>query len=300
MGNVRSFLRASDLRRAEIESLFRVSAELKAERKKRLRRDTLAGRSIALYLEKASVRTRVSFSVGVRELGADIVELTGTQTKVGSGEHPFDFAAVIARYCDALVARVFSDEALDEMARGGGIPVVNALSDGHHPCQAVADYFTLSERFGSLEGLTLAYVGDGNNNVTHSLLELGKTLGVKVRVASPKGYEPDAKIAEGAVVVNDPREAVEGAHAVYTDTWTSMGREAEKAARRAALSEYKVDDALLALAEKDAVVMHCLPAVRGEELEADMIHGPRSVILDEAENRLHTQKAILLWLLADG
>jgi len=281
-----------------LNELFASAKELKAERLKGQLRDSLRGRHVALYMEKPSVRTRISFTVGVRELGADIVELTGTGTKVGQGEHPFDFGAVVARYCHCLVARVFSDDALHEMAAGSGIPVINALSDHHHPCQALADYFTLLERFGSLEGLTLAYVGDGNNNVTHSLMEMGAILGVQLRVAAPPGFAPDPAIAAATrtEVMLDPKDAVRGADVLYTDTWTSMGREAERMARRDALRRYRVDHQLLAQASPRAVVMHCLPAVRGEEINADVMHGPQSVIFDQAENRLHTQKALLLRL----
>jgi ornithine carbamoyltransferase len=295
---IKNFLRVTDLTGAEIEGILELSATLKAERREGKRRTALAGKHVALYMEKPSVRTRVSFTVGVRELGGDVVDLAGSSTKVGSGEHPADFAAVISRYCHALVARVFSDAALVQMTQGATVPVVNALSDEHHPCQALADYFTLRERFGTLRGLTLAYVGDGNNNVTHSLLEMGALLGVEVRVASPEGYEPDPRIASTGHVMRDPREAVKGAHAIYTDTWVSMGREDEAAKRRAALGAYRVDNDLLKAASPDAIVLHCLPAVRGEEIDLDVMQGPHSAIFDEAENRLHVQKALLLTLMA--
>lgn len=291
------FLRAQDLSASEIETLFWLARQLKRDRAEGRRRHELSGRHIALYMEKPSVRTRISFSVGVRELGGDVVELTGGQTKVGSGEHPTDFAAVVSRYCHAIVARVFSDEALEQMVQGATVPVINALSDGHHPCQALADFFTLRERFNNLKGLKLAYVGDGKNNVARSLIDMGKLLGVEVRVAAPEGFQPAAEVAEGILVTTDPKQAVEGVHAIYTDTWVSMGVETEAEARRAAFAGFKVDEELLALALPEAVVMHCLPAVRDEEIAASLMHGPRSAIFDQAENRLHTQKALLLLLV---
>lgn len=297
MAEKKHFLRAQDLSASEIDTLFWLARQLKRDRTEGRRRHELSGRHIALYLEKPSVRTRVSFAVGARELGGDVVEIPGSQTKVGSGEHPTDFAAVVSRYCHAIVARVFSDEVLQQMVQGATVPVINALSDGHHPCQALADFFTLRERFHNLKGLKLAYVGDGKNNVARSLLEMGKILGVEVRIAAPEGFQPAPEVADGAMVTTDPKVAVEGVHAIYTDTWVSMGVEAEAEARRAAFAGFKVDEALLALALPEAIVMHCLPAVRDEEISASLLHGPRSAILDQAENRLHTQKALLLLLV---
>ncbi|MCS6901809.1 MAG: ornithine carbamoyltransferase [Myxococcales bacterium] len=294
MAEKKHFLRVQDLSASEIETLFWLTRQLKRDRTEGRRRHELSGRHIALYMEKPSVRTRISFTVGVRELGGDIVELVGGQTKLGNGEHPFDFAAVISRYCHAIVARVFSDESLEQMVQGATVPVINALSDGHHPCQALADFFTLQERFRNLKGLKLAYVGDGKNNVARSLIDMSKLLGVELRVASPKGFQPPPEITEGITVTADPRQAVEGVHAIYTDTWVSMGVEAEAEVRRAAFAGFKVDESLLALALPEAVLLHCLPAVRDEEIAASLLHGPRSAILDQAENRLHTQKALLL------
>ncbi len=281
MAEKKHFLRAQDLSASEVETLFWLARQLKRDRAEGRRRHELSGRHIALYLEKPSVRTRISFTVGVRELGGDVIELVGSQTKLGSGEDPFDFAAVVSRYCHAIVARVHSDEALAKMAQGATVPVINALSDGHHPCQALADFFTLRERFNNLKGLKLAFIGDGKNNVARSLIDLGKILGVEVRVAAPEGYQPDPEVAAGILVTTDPKVAVEGVHAVYTDTWVSMGNEAEADARRAAFAGFKVDEALLALALPEAIVMHCLPAVRDEEIEAALMYGPRSAILDQ-------------------
>ena len=297
MADKKHFLRAQDLSASEIETVFWLARQLKRDRAEGRRRHELSGRHIALYMEKPSVRTRISFTVGVRELGGDVVELVGGQTKLGSGEHPFDFAAVVSRYCHAIVARVFSDESLEQMVQGSSVPVINALSDGHHPCQALADFFTLRERFPNLKGLKLAYVGDGKNNVARSLIDMGKRLGVEVRVASPEGFQPPPEVADGITVTTDPRQAVESVHAIYTDTWVSMGVEGEAEARRAAFAGFKVDEDLLALALPEAVVMHCLPAVRDEEIAASLMHSPRSAILDQAENRLHTQKALLLLLV---
>lgn len=297
MAEKKHFLRAQDLSASEIETLFWLARQLKRDRAEGRRRHELSGRHIALYMEKPSVRTRISFTVGVRELGGDVVELVGGQTKLGSGEHPFDFAAVVSRYCHAIVARVHSDEALEQMVKGATVPVINALSDGHHPCQALADFFTLRERFNNLKGLKIAYVGDGKNNVARSLIDMGKLLGVEIRVAAPEGFQPLPEVAEGITVTTDPKQAVAGVHAIYTDTWVSMGNEAEAEARRAAFAGFKVDEDLLALALPEAVVMHCLPAVRDEEISASLLHDPRSAILDQAENRLHTQKALLLLLV---
>ena len=295
----RAILRTSDWSRGDVEEVLELARVLKDERRRGVSRDSLRGKHVALYLEKPSVRTRVSFTVATRELGGDVVELTGHTTKVGHGEHPFDFAAVLARYCHAIVARVFADEALRSIADGAAaIPVVNALSDEHHPCQSLADALTLKERFGDAKGLTVAYVGDGRTNVVHSLVEMGALLGFEVRVACPPGFEPDPAIHGRPTIVRDAREAVRGADAVYTDTWVSMGKEEETDERRRALSPYKLDRALFDLASPRAIVLHCLPAVRDEEIDAELLHDARSAVLDQAENRLHTEKALLSILLA--
>ncbi|HJL40342.1 MAG TPA: ornithine carbamoyltransferase [Myxococcales bacterium LLY-WYZ-16_1] len=297
------YLTELDLSATQTDALLTFAAALKAERARGVLRTDLAGRSVALYFEKPSVRTRVSFTVGVRELGGDVVELSGGTTKVGKGEHPEDFARVLGRYAHAIVARVFEQQMLEDLARAAGVPVVNALSDILHPCQALADALTIRERKGSIEGLRFVFVGEGNN-VAASTGTLLCALGAQVWVASPRGYGlPDwvRKRCHGLPgelhSVESVQGAVEGADVLYTDTWISMGREAEAEARRRIFADFRIDSALLAAAP-DAIVMHCLPAVRGEEIDTDVMQSERSAIWDQAENRLHVQKALLLRLLA--
>lgn len=263
----------------------------------------LAGKHVALYFEKPSVRTRTSFTVAVQEMGGHVVELSSGTTKVGKGEHEEDFAKVVGRYVHLLVARVFEQHKLEGMAKTAGIPVVNALSDERHPCQALADAQTILEHKGRIEGIKFTYVGEGNNVAASTGLLLA-ALGAEVKVASPKGMElkPDILAAaqglEGALVqLEDPMEAARGADVLYTDTWVSMGAEAGAEAQRKALSKYRIDDAMLKAAPK-AIVMHCLPAVRGEEITKEIMYGPQSALWDQAENRLHAQKALLAWLLS--
>lgn len=297
------YLTELDLSATQTDALLTSAAALKAERARGALRTDLAGRTVALYFEKPSVRTRVSFTVGVRELGGDVVELSGGTTKVGKGEHPEDFARVLGRYAHAIVARVFEQQMLEDLARAAGVPVVNALSDILHPCQALADALTIRERKGSIEGLRFVFVGEGNN-VAASTGTLLCALGAQVWVASPRGYGlPDwvRKRCHGLPgelhSVESVRAAVEGADVLYTDTWISMGREDEAEARRRIFADFRIDPALLAAAP-DAIVMHCLPAVRGEEIDTDVMQSERSAIWDQAENRLHVQKALLLRLLA--
>ncbi len=298
-----SYLTELDLDADATLALLDLAAELKRERAHGEYRSALVGRTVALFFEKPSVRTRVSFTVGVQELGGHVVELTGTNTKVGKGEDAADFASVLGRYVRLMVARVFAQRTLEEMATHAGVPVVNALSDERHPCQALADALTLRERYGSLDGLRFAFVGEGNNVATSTGLLLAM-LGAEVRVASPSGYGlPPERLADAAgfkgslVQLVQPEEAVEGAHAVYTDTWISMGQEAEAAARRAIFAGYRVDEALMSHADREAVVMHCLPAVRGEEIAGSLMYADCSLIFEQAENRLHAQKALMLHLL---
>jgi len=303
---VNHYLSVLDLDAAATRRLLARALQLKQSRKKGERRNDLEGRHVALYFEKPSVRTRTSFTVGAHELGAHVVELGGSNTKVGKGEHVEDFAKVLGRYVDLLVARVFAQADLESMAKHAGVPVINALSDARHPCQALADALTIVERKGQVRGQKIAFVGEGNN-VAASLSLLGAMLGAEVIVAAPKGYglAKDvlelAKGHEGAVrEVVDPIEAVTGADVVYTDTWISMGQEAEAEARRAIFKDYRVDAALLAKAAPRAMVLHCLPAVRGEEITTDVMYGRQSAIWDQAENRLHVQKALMLALLTMG
>jgi ornithine carbamoyltransferase len=285
----RDFLTVSDLSRAQLAALLDRADALRDARQ---RSGELAGRSVGLLFEKPSTRTRISFEVGVAELGGHPVVLDARTMQLGRGETVEDTARVLSRYLHALVVRTFAQDRLETLAREGTVPVINALSDHAHPCQALADLQTIRARAGRLGGLTLAYLGDGNN-VTHSLMEAGAMMGMRVVAACPPGYEPDP-----AVVAADPREAVRGADAVYTDVWASMGQEDEQATRLAALRAYQVNAEIMAAASPDALVLHCLPAHRGEEITADVLDGPQSVVWDQAENRLHTQKALLIHLLA--
>ena len=268
---------------------------------------TLAGRSIALIFEKPSTRTRVSFEVGVSQLGAHAVVLSSTELQLGRGETIEDTGRVLSRYVDAIVLRTFEQERLEVLAAAADVPVVNALSDFEHPCQALADLLTLRERLGALEGRTLTYLGDGNN-VAHSLLLGGAKAGMRVRVATPPGFEPIPQIVKraseialetggGVEVTNDPATAVLGADVLYTDVWASMGQEAEADERMLVFTAFQVTQAMVDRAADDVVVLHCLPAHRGQEIAAEVIDGPRAAVWDQAENRLHTQKALLLRLL---
>ena len=254
----------------------------------------LEGRCVALIFEKPSTRTRLSFEVGVVELGGHPLILRPDEMQLDRGEPLRDTALVLSRHVDAVGVRTGPQETLEELARHATIPVFNMLTAQHHPCQALADLLTLQEEFGALEGLRVAYVGDGNN-VARSLALLGSLAGVEVLVASPEGYELEP--GAGATLVREPAQAVAGAHAVYTDVWVSMGDEATAPARRAALAPYRVDDALLDLARPDAIALHDLPAHAGEEITAEVLYGTRQRIWDQAENRRHAQKALLEWLL---
>ncbi|MGH9815354.1 MAG: ornithine carbamoyltransferase [Candidatus Acidiferrales bacterium] len=291
---------------AQLRELFHLAADIKARPDRY--RGALGGRYLALIFEKPSLRTRVTVEVGITSMGGSAIFLDHTGTRLGERECIKDVARNLERWVHAIVARTFEQRAVEELAAHAAIPVINALSDRFHPCQALADFFTLEEKFGALRGLKVAYVGDGNN-VCHSLLLAGARLGAHVRVATPAGYEPDAAIvaeakraareSRGKVeVLCSPEEAVAGAQAVYTDVWASMGQEEEAAARERIFAPYQVNEALMAQAAPDAVFLHCLPAHRGLEVTDAVIESPQSVIFDQAENRLHAQKAILLTLLA--
>jgi ornithine carbamoyltransferase len=264
--------------------------EARAMKRERLGYRELANKHVALYFEKPSVRTRVSFTVGVHELGGQVVELGPSNTKIGKGEDPEDFAKVIGRYVSILVARVFEQEKLSRMAEFAGIPVINALSDERHPCQALADVLTIIERKGEIAGKKIVFVGEGNN-VAISLALLGQLLGAEVLIASPEKYGPPAQF--NLPTSNNISDAVKSADVLYTDTWISMGQEAEAAQRREAFRGYKIDRRLLGQAKSDAIVMHCLPAVRGEEIDTDVMYSEQSALWDQAENRLHVQKALM-------
>jgi ornithine carbamoyltransferase len=295
-----------DYTRAEIEEVFELARRVKAD--PRAYSTALAGKSLAMIFEKPSTRTRVSFDVAIYQLGGHPVYLGADQIQLHRGETVADTARVLSRYVDGIMARVFSHEDLLEMSRHATVPVINGLSDLVHPAQALADFFTLLERRGRLEGLKLAYVGDGNN-MCHALMIAAVKLGVEMSIATPADYQPNQLMLKSAVreaqklktpapvVTRDPREAAKGAHAVYTDVWTSMGQEAESEARRQAFQGFMVSSDVMAAAAPDAVFLHCLPAHRGEEVAAEVMDGPQSIVFDQAENRLHVQKAILLLLM---
>jgi ornithine carbamoyltransferase len=285
----RHFLTGSELAPEDLHALLRRAADLKAAPRSSR---ALIGKVVALVFQKASTRTRVSFEVGIVELGGHPMILRSDEMQLSRGESPKDTALVLSRHVDALGVRTGPDALLEELAANATIPVFNMLTAGHHPCQALADLLTLREAFGRLEGLKIAYVGDGNN-VARSLVVLGGLAGVEVVVSSPTGYRLD-----GVETVEDPAEAVAGAHAVYADVWVSMGDEATADERRAALAPYRIDDALLDRAAPGAIALHCLPAHPGEEITAEVLYGERQRIWDQAENRRHAQKALLEWMLA--
>ncbi len=289
------FLTGEELSREDLDSLLDRAEKLKGGRQDGEGRDAIEGRSVALVFEKPSTRTRISFEVGVAELGGTPVVLRGDELQLARGESVADTARVLSRYVHAIVIRSGSHTIVSELADSASVPVINGLTPSHHPCQALADLLTLKERFGELEGLRLAYVGDGNN-VARSLAILGGLAGVEVRIASPDGYALED--GHGAVLTENPQAAVEGADAVYTDVWVSMGDESDAESRVAALTPYRIDGDLLAGAAERAIVLHCLPAHPGEEISEEMLYGDRSAVWDQAENRLHAQKALLERLLA--
>jgi len=294
-----------DLTAEEVEALFQLAANVKTRPERY--RTALHGQTLAMIFEKSSTRTRVSFEVGMYQLGGLATFLSSRDIQIGRGETIHDTAKVLSRYVNGIMARTFAHETVTELARHATIPVINGLTDLLHPCQALTDYFTARERFGNTKGLTLAYIGDGNN-MCHSLMFGGPKVGMHVRVACPEAYRPKAEIVElakkdaaaaGTTIElhTRPEDAVRGAHVVYTDVFASMGQEAEAKVRLAAFAGYQVTPALMETADKDAIFMHCLPCHRGEEVHADVADGRASVIFDEAENRLHVQKAIMLMLM---
>jgi ornithine carbamoyltransferase len=291
---VKHLLSGDELSAPELGALLDRAAELKAGRDRGEGGDVLAGRTVALLFGRPSTRTRVSFEVGVNELGGAAVVLRGEELQLGRGESIADTARVLSRYLHAIVVRWPAHEPVAEFAAASQVPVVNGLTPLHHPCQALGDLFTLRERFGGLDGVSVAYVGDGNN-VARSLATLGRTAGVEVRVATPEGFELEPGLA--ALDTRDPRAAAAGADALYTDVWVSMGDEAGAERRRADLAPYQLNEELLALAAERAVVLHCLPAHPGEEITDSLLYGARSAVWDQAENRLHAQKALLEMLV---
>jgi ornithine carbamoyltransferase len=295
-----------DYSRADIDEIFALTDKLKQD--PLAYRDALRGKSLAMLFQKPSTRTRVSFEVGMFQLGGTALYLGSSDIQLHRGETIADTARVLSRYVDAIMARVFAHQDIMDLAKYGTVPVINGLSDLLHPVQALADYYTLRERRGKLEGLKIAYVGDGNN-VCHELILGATKLGMAIAVAAPAGYEPNPLILKSAirdaqkarspepVVTADPMEAVADADVIYTDAWTSMGQEAESEKRVSAFRGFTVSSEMLAAARPECLFMHCLPAHRGEEVAAEVIDGPQSVVFDEAENRLHVQKALLLLLL---
>jgi len=301
----RDYLSVDDLSPQELDDLLTLSARVKADATAFAHK--LDGRSVALVFEKPSTRTRVSFEVGIAELGAHPVVLSSSELQLGRGETIEDTGRVLSRYADAIVLRTFEQERLELLAAAATVPVINALSDFEHPCQALADLLTIRERRGPLAGRTLVYLGDGNN-VTHSLLLAGAKSGMTVRAATPPGFEPIPQVVHraeeiaaesgGAIeLLHEPLDACRDADVLYTDVWASMGQEAESDERALIFPSYQLNQKLVDVAREDVLVLHCLPAHRGQEITDEVIDGPHSVVWDQAENRLHTQKALLLRLL---
>ncbi len=303
----KDLLAISDLTSRDIDAILKRSAALKKTQRLGKVRPSLKGKSLGMIFEKSSTRTRVSFEVGMFQLGGQALFLSSNDLQIGRGEPIADTARTLSRYLDGIMIRTFAQSTVEELARYASIPVINGLSDLHHPCQALADLLTIREKKGRLKGLKVAYVGDGNN-VANSLIEACVKAGMHISVGCPPGYEPDAGVMREAKreaaktgselrIVNDPFKAVRDADAVYTDVWASMGQESEHALRVRAFRGYQVNRKLMKAAHPKAIVMQCLPAHRGEEISADVIDGPQSVVFDEAENRLHTQMAVLEMLL---
>ncbi|MBL8729193.1 MAG: ornithine carbamoyltransferase [Planctomycetes bacterium] len=295
----------SQLTADDIERLFATTRILKAARD--AHDETLKHKRLAMIFEKDSLRTRFTFDIGMQDLGGSVVFMDHRDARLGSRESVKDVAKNLERWVDAIVARTFKHKVLEELAQHAEIPVINGLSDFVHPCQALADFFTLTEKWGSVRGRTLTFVGDGNNTC-HALIHTAVKLGTNIRVCSPEGYEPNARVVNEAMraaaatgaevtILNDPDAAVEGAHAIYTDVWASMGQEDEIEERNGVFAAYQVDEDLMAHAEKDALFLHCLPAHRGWEVTQEVMDGPQSIVYDIAENRLHVQKAVLTHLI---
>jgi len=296
-----------DLKKEEIWEIFHLAKELKEKQKRGIPHELLKGKSLAMIFQKPSTRTRVSFEVAMTQLGGHALNLSSQELQLSRGETIADTAKVLSRYVDCIMARVFDHQDIVELAKNASVPVINGLSDKFHPCQALTDLFTIWEKFGTLENLTLVFVGDGDNNVTNSLLLLCARLGVNFRVACPEKYKTRKEILDLAKedieknkvkieILEDPKEAVKGADVIYTDTWVSMGRTDVKE-RLEAFKNYRVNKELLSFAKESVKVMHCLPAHRNQEITDEVMDGPNSIIFDQAENRLHVQKAILVKLL---
>ena len=299
----RDLLNFGNLAREDMERIFALASDLKRKQKYGIPQPILAHRCMAMIFEKPSLRTRVTFEAGMVQLGGSTVFLGLAEVGLGTRETPADCARSLSRWVDLITVRTFSQDTLEEMAGHASVPVINALTDLFHPCQVLADCLTLIEHKGKLDGLKIAFVGDGNNMV-HSWMEAAEKLPISFTVACPKGYEPNPTIEQRArkngariTVTHSVEEAVGGADAIYTDVWASMGREEESAERTKSFQQYQVNDRVVAMANNDAVVMHCLPAHRGQEITAEVLEGPQSIAFDQAENRLHVQKAIMVWLV---
>jgi len=299
----RDFLRLRDFSSEEIDHLLKRALELKSG--KDANKCPLIGRNIGLIFEKASTRTRVSFEVGIYQLGANSIYLNPREIQLGRGETIHDTAKTLSRYLDAIVIRTFSHNTLIDFASSSSIPVINGLSDLLHPCQALGDMMTVLEKKGKLKGINLSYIGDGNN-VANSLIEASSMMGINLKIACPKGFEPDTEVlkeqkasAKSEIkIVRDIKDAATGADVLYTDVWISMGQEKEEKQKKKKFKAYQLNRKILSYAKKDAIVLHCLPAHRGEEITDDVIDSPQSAVFDQAENRLHTQKALLEFLLS--
>ncbi len=301
----RDLLSLRDISREEIDKIFSLTRRLKREQKRGISHRVLAGKALALVFEKSSLRTRATFETGMAQLGGHTVFLGPGEINLGVRESPADCARSLSRWMDLIVVRTFSQETLEEMAGYATVPLINGLTDLFHPCQVLTDCFTLLEHKGKLEGLKIAFIGDGNNMV-HTWMQAAEKFSFSFSLACPKGYEPNAEIARAAkenggqvVVTHQVEEAVQGADVIYTDVWTSMGQEGELEDRRRAFQGYQVNEGVVAMAARDAVVMHCLPAHRGEEITHDVLEGPHSIVFNQAENRLHVQKAIMVWILKE-
>jgi len=305
----KDLLSVHDLSKDEVYEIFSLAKELKVKQKQGIEHHLLKGKTLGMIFQKSSTRTRVSFEVGMWQLGGMALFLSANDLQIGRGEPIKDTARVLARYLDGIMIRTFSHAGMEELAHYADIPIINGLTDLLHPCQALTDIFTTLEIKGDLPGRKMTYIGDGNN-MANALMHTCAKVGMDITIACPEGYRPDPKIVAEAEadaakngckvsVVNDPRVAVQGADVLYTDVWASMGMEAEQAQREKDFAGYQIDSALLKLAKPDAVVMHCLPAHRGEEITDEVIEGPQSVVIDEAENRLHVQKAIMTLLMGN-
>ena len=308
MAGKRDLLSLINYGQDEIYRLLAAAIELKRRGRDAVEKQVLAGKNIALIFNKPSTRTRISFEAAVAHLGGHAIYLTQNELQLGRGETIEDTGRVLSRYVDAIVIRTYDHGDIERLASAAAVPVINALTDAHHPCQALADLMTILEKKERLRGVKLAYIGDGNN-VCHSLLIGSAKMGLDFAAACPPGYKPNDEIVKAARVdeagvnisiVDDPEEAARGADVLYTDVWTSMGQEGEADERHEAFAGFQINETLLEKAKPDAIVMHCLPAHRGEEISADVLDGPQSVVFDQAENRLHVQKALLMWLVGNG